>query len=370
MSFVNLLIGIIILFVAVNLGLTVYHFINRKLKIKEGLENNNTYADAKCPNGCKKHNGIDGDCGSLQKDSDGHYYKDCYYRCPGPDDPDYSPDQECEYDQQCKGCGAFKIKGLWDSCGNYIGQSDSEPGNINKSMPNSLASGAKNLDEAATDLSDDIGNIFNDKLSTSSTPAPTDNKCNILKMHNNSPDNSYGKWFPKKLHNLNLTQKQYEESGRKFLNEESVKKGVKHAHILDSEAEILGRLLWRVHLAAITQKCDNNSQKSVTNTMNHELSLMQKVHSIQSSSSPSTISQTACEVSNTTCPHYSKSKHTTGIMTDTSSASIYNKNNRDPRIHLPSSPFPSGTNNGYTSNYHIRNPNKKPKPYNSIWDLF
>ena len=53
MSFVNLLIGIIILFVAVNLGLTVYHFINRKLKIKEGLENNNTYADAKCPNGCK-----------------------------------------------------------------------------------------------------------------------------------------------------------------------------------------------------------------------------------------------------------------------------------------------------------------------------
>ena len=114
--------------------------------------------------------------------------------------------------------------------------------------------------------------------------------------------NSYGKWFPKKLHSLNLTQKQYEEAGRKFLNEESVKKGVKHTHILDSEAEILGRLLWRVHLASITQKCDNDSQKSVTNTMNHELALMKKVHSIQSTLSPSTISPTACEISNTTCP--------------------------------------------------------------------
>ena len=367
MSFVNLLINIIILFVAVNLVLTIYYFINKKLK--EGLENNDNEFGIKCPNGCKKHNDIDGDCDSLQKDTNGNYYKECYYRCPGPDDPDYSPDQECEYDQQCKKCGAFKVKGLWDSDGNYIGNVDSKSNPINSSRPTSLADGARNIEKAATNLSDDIGNIFHDNLSTSSTPAPTDKKCNILKIHNSSHD-SYGKWFPKKLHSLNLTQKQYEEAGRKFLNEESVKKGVKHTHILDSEAEILGRLLWRVHLASITQKCDNDSQKSVTNTMNHELALMKKVHSIQSTLSPSTISPTACEISNTTCPRHTKSKHTTGLMTDIDSGSIYNRANKDPRIHLPSSPFPTGTYSGYTTNYHIRNPNKKPRPYNSIWDLF
>ena len=400
MNFIQILISLIILFVAINFASVIYHFINRKRR--EGLENDNidisqslqpstdtskalkdqitsrtkltrdplnpgkgVKAVTICPNGCKIHKNIDGDCGSLQKDANGNYFKECNYEC---DDTDkgYEPDNSCKYDQQCKGCGAFKVTGLWDSAGNYIGQAGSD--SVDSSTSASLADGAQIADKLDKTLDDDTANAYNDAISTSSTPASTDSKCNVLKIHNRSKhahnSSSYGKWFPAKLHSLNLTQREYEEAGRKFLNDESVKKGIQRMPILDSEAEVLGRLLWRVYMATITQKCDHNSQKSVKDTMNHELALMKKIYSIQSTLSPSSISKNAHRITSATCPKQARSKSTTGMMTNT--IPIFNKMHRDPRINLPS----SGTYTGYTNDYHIRNPNKKPRPYNSVWDIF
>lgn len=92
--------------------------------------------------------------------------------------------------------------------------------------------------------------------SGSSTPAAVP-ACDVMAIHNRSAHNStYGQWFPKRIQNLNLSQTQYEHAGRKFLNEESIKKGVRTPMVLDSEAEVLGRLLWRVHLAAIIECAD------------------------------------------------------------------------------------------------------------------
>jgi len=375
MNFVKIFVSIMILFVAINFALVIYRFVNRKRR--EGLENpdippplqsitntSNTDKGIKvatvCPNGCITHKDPDGDCDSLQKDAKGNYFKECNYLCRG------ASSDGCQNDQQCKGCGSFKITGLWDSKGNYVGQAG--PDNVDSSASASLADGAQIADKLGGALDDDATSAYNDAISTSSTPASTDSKCNILKIHNKSKhahnSSSYGKWFPSKLHSLNLTQREYEEAGRKFLNDESVKKGVHRMPILDSEAEVLGRLLWRVYVATLTQKCEHDSQKSVKNTMNRELALMKKIYSIQSTSSPSSLSKHACGVISATHPRHAKSRYTTGMMTNT--IPIFDEMRRDPRINLPS----TGVYTGYTSDYHIRNPNKKPRPYDSVWDIF
>ena len=86
--------------------------------------------------------------------------------------------------------------------------------------------------------------------------------CDVLAIHNNSAHlSTYGQWFPRQVSKLNLSQTNYEHAGRKFLNEESIKKGIRTPLVMASEAEVLGRLLWRVHLAAITQNC----MKNITN---------------------------------------------------------------------------------------------------------
>ena len=163
--------------------------------------------------------------------------------------------------------------------------------------------------------------------------------------------------------------------GRKFLNEESIKKGITTPLVIDSEAEVLGRLLWRVHLAAITQNCMKNTPTSVTTTMNDELALMKKVHQIQSSTTESSISGTACAINTSTQPIQTANCPTTGMMancgtgtgtgtgTDASSANATNSINS-------TVPSVSGASTAYSTDYQPRNPNIKPKPYNSIWDIF
>ena len=130
-----------------------------------------------------------------------------------------------------------------------------------------------------------------------------------------------------------------------------------------SEAEVLGRLLWRVHLAAITQNCMKNSQTSVTTTMNDELALMKKVHQIQNSRTESSISGTACAVNNCTQPKQTVNNcPTTGMMTDNRPGATKSNNSTVPSV--------SGGSQAYSYDYKPRNPNKKPAAYNSIWDIF
>ena len=152
MGFVKILVSLMILFVAVNLILTIYGLLNKKWR--EGLENASTTStklstipathgtqatvSAKsahkskmhCPNGCGAPTGLSGNCNSLKKDADGNYYKSCPYECTGAG---------CQYDQQCSDCGAFKITGLWDKMGNYLGQNE----NVQKTAAGTIANDAR-----------------------------------------------------------------------------------------------------------------------------------------------------------------------------------------------------------------------------------
>ena len=141
-----------------------------------------------------------------------------------------------------------------------------------------------------------------------------------------------------------------------------------------SEAEVLGRLLWRVHLAAITQNCMNNTPSSVKTTMRDEMALMQKVHRIQKASTESSISHTACSVNASTQPRMTTRCYPTGMMTKHSVSD--NRPGAYPNGATMTNsidsvvPSVSGASTAYTSSYKPRNPNRKPKPYNSIWDIF
>jgi len=381
-----------ILFVAVNLLLTMYNFLNRKWR--EGLENagdecgpdsycktwknppichgTNKPCNAPgqvgqeapgqvgqevksmvCPNGCTAPSELTGNCDSLEKDENGNYYKNCPYECSGPG---------CQYDQQCTDCGAFKITGLWDKNGNYIGQDES----VQKTAASTVAGGTRTVGTPDGTLDADTADAYNQAGVSMPTPSADETAtCDVLAIHNNSAYSStYGQWFPGQVSKLNLSQTNYEHAGRKFLNEESVKKGVTTPLVMASEAEVLGRLLWRVHLASITQNCMKNTPTSVTTTMNDELALMKKVHQIQNSRTESSISGTACAVNTCTQPKQTVNCPTTGMMTD-------NRPGADATNSINSTvPYISGGDNAYSFNYKPRNPNKKPAAYNSVWDIF
>jgi len=200
-----------------------------------------------CPNGCTAPTALTGNCNSLEKDASGNYYKDCPYECTG---------EGCQYDQQCSNCGAFKITGLWDKNGNYIGQDES----VQKTAASTVAGGTRTVGTPDGTLDDDTAAAYSQAGGSISTPSAVKTAtCDVVAIHNNSAHSStYGQWFPGQVSKLNLSQTNYEHAGRKFLNEESIKKGIRTPLVMDSEAEVLGRLLWRVHLAAITQNCMKN----------------------------------------------------------------------------------------------------------------
>ena len=320
-----------------------------------------------CPNGCTAPTELSGNCNSLEKDASGNYYKDCPYECTG---------EGCGYDQQCSNCGAFKITGLWDKNGNYIGQDEG----VQKTAASTVAGGTRTVGTPDGTLDDDTAAAYSQAGGSISTPSAVKTAtCDVVAIHNNSAHSStYGQWFPGQVSKLNLSQTNYEHAGRKFLNEESIKKGIRTPLVMDSEAEVLGRLLWRVHLAAITQNCMKNTATSVTTTMNDELALMKKVHQIQNSSTESSISGTACAINTSTQPIQTANCPTTGMMTNCGTGTDTGDNRpgaytsgADATNSINSTvPSVSGASTAYSTDYQPRNPNKKPKPYNSIWDIF
>ena len=100
-------------------------------------------------------------------------------------------------------------------------------------------------------------------------------------------------------------------------------------------------------------------------TMDDELDLMKKLHSIQSSPCQSSLTPAASKVPSSTCPQESKTTSTTGIMTDTRPGLGGNISSTQ-QYNLPNQVSASA----YTNTYKPRDPSKKPKPYNSIFDIF
>jgi len=302
-----------------------------KALAEKALLNKKKYS---CPNGCTPPTGASGNCQSLTKDANGNYYKSCPYECTG---------EGCQYDQQCSDCGAFKITGLWDKIGNYLGQDSG----VQKQSAKNVAIDARTAGWSDGTLDRDTAISYNQAINNTQ-PMANKTTCDVVSIHNNSAHaSSYGKWFPPHISKVNLDQSIYELAGRKFLNEESVKTGVRTQLAMDSEAEVLGRLLWKVHLASISQNCMNNSLASANTTMNDELKLMDKIHQIQNAGSSAASS----------CP--SNAQNNQGGAYPTTWAAPDNR---------PGVPVQLTKN--MPSQYTIGQKPVKPKSYDSIWNIF
>ena len=97
------------------------------------------------------------------------------------------------------------------------------------------------------------------------------------------PDNmdhsKYKKFLPSNLDELPISREMYEEIGKDFIKDEANSKGVQSPYIHDSEAEVLGRLVWRVYVAEMEQK-RANSPKAEDEVMQREIQLLNPLMAI------------------------------------------------------------------------------------------
>jgi len=99
------------------------------------------------------------------------------------------------------------------------------------------------------------------------------------RVPNNMDNNRYKKFIPSDLDELAISREMYEEIGKDFMKDEARKKGVNLPYIHDSEAEVLGRMVWRVYVAEIDQK-RANSPKAADEVIQREIQLLNKVSKI------------------------------------------------------------------------------------------
>lgn len=97
------------------------------------------------------------------------------------------------------------------------------------------------------------------------------------------PDNMhhsrYKKFVPSDLDEMPVTKEMYEEMGKDFMRDEARLKGKSLPYIHDHEAEVLGRMVWRVYVAEMQQKLAN-SPKAADEVLQREIQLMEKVGKI------------------------------------------------------------------------------------------
>ena len=102
------------------------------------------------------------------------------------------------------------------------------------------------------------------------------------RVPDDSHSHKYKKFIPDKLDQLPLTKSVYEEIGRDFVKDEAKKRGVKSPGIHDSEAEVLGKMVWRVYAAEVEQK-RKSSPKANDQLLEREIQLLNKVSKIMKS---------------------------------------------------------------------------------------
>ena len=488
MAIIKTFTTIVILFVAFNLIKTIYHAIN--MKSREGMDNDvnlpptrspssgqegvindmigrRTGASGdpfapkrrkgKCSSGCRKHTDIDGNCDNKVYNKNGKYYRKCSYICPGPIDPNYDSDQECEYAENCDGCGTFDIEtdkngysmGSAGSAGS-AGSSSNKPTNICTSdwdgnpgkrcssgecyekgercgsnevcksgccsteygcldRPGGSGSGRSgkrngaNCEYGSDCRSGDCGSaaqgapytcLNSADRTTDSTPS-ANNKDDVNFQDQGYPNTT---WRQEAGDTQSVTQERLKEMGRKFLRDESDRKGIDPPAIMDSEAEFLGRLVMRVSKSEQHQRNAPNKSAAYSKTKQRESMLMNKLSEIyQTHSDSQKISQKKNPLyqnsTNVTTDNLSRTyaqNRTTGLMTDTDSVSSSVQNpaltgQRDVAIKQSQgqlqisrslNPQKTMTALGFidpTARFKSgppRNPNLAPSPYNSIMSLF
>jgi len=105
----------------------------------------------------------------------------------------------------------------------------------------------------------------------------------------------YKQWIPDHLDKTHITQSDYEKIGKKFIADEARSRSIHAPPVLDSEAEVLGRLVWRVYTAEIEQK-RANSPKSHEELVDRETSLLNKVSQIMRSQTDYTSSNKCASI--------------------------------------------------------------------------
>lgn len=134
------------------------------------------------------------------------------------------------------------------------------------------------------------------------------------------PDNmehsKYKKFLPSNLDELPISREMYEEIGKDFIKDEANTKGIKSPYIHDSEAEVLGRMVWRVYVAEMEQK-RANSPKAEDDVMQREIKLLNKITTIMKNDTDGhrgkkcqPVASQASAVSSCN-PHHSTHKRTT-----------------------------------------------------------
>jgi len=328
MLFIEILTTLIILFVTINLIWVIYKKLN--MKMREGLTS--------CTSGCVKHTGIDGDCDNkIYKEGD-RYYKKCSYRCPGPNDLKYDPDQECEYNQNCESCGTFRIE--TDSKGYALKKTQQQQQNQqqqNQQQQNEITGGTipgsqaqsndDSLTKSASNLFDEGDNwAHSEAQSLDNTASNWKNKI-MGETGKYTPGTQYSSntWRKDPTSKHTVSREEYQEMGKKFLEDESNRKGIDIPQILDSEAEVMGRLVWRVYLAEKHQKKTNNSQISRQKTMERETQLINKLSQIYRTHSDSQkinpkqtpLYQSSTNVNTDNSSRMYTNQRTTGVMSST-----------------------------------------------------
>ena len=102
------------------------------------------------------------------------------------------------------------------------------------------------------------------------------------RVPDDSHSHKYKRFIPDKLDQLPLTKRVYEEIGKDFMKDEAKKRGVKSPGIHDSEAEVLGKMVWRVYAAEVEQK-RKSSPKANDQLLEREIQLLNKVSKIMKS---------------------------------------------------------------------------------------
>ena len=115
-----------------------------------------------------------------------------------------------------------------------------------------------------------------------SKPKPHSKHSHGRRVPDNMKHSKYKKFMPSHLDELPVTKEMYEEIGKNFIRDEASIKGTSLPYIHDSEAEVLGRMVWRVYVAEMDQKLAN-SPKAADEVMQREIQLLDRVSTIMKS---------------------------------------------------------------------------------------
>ena len=386
MNPLRIFIYLVILFVVLQLSWTIYLILIKMWR--EGFENNTSAeqinrkgpgfasrqignrvaptaagdpAPSGCMRGCVAPTQSSGNCNINIKTNK----NECPFECAASnfnDNPNI-----CSFDGDCTGCGLTSI----DLAGPISGKQDAalEKGDkydpfqdgAPKAYPNSGNSGENRPGAMGKWMTDAraVGAAAGKDLGVGDTGS-----------------SYYGKWAGAGAEggwSTPPTRPQLEKMGRKFLKDESDKKGIFPPKILDSEAEVLGRMIWRVYQAEL-QQTNNNNSKSREETWEketkllHNLSKILRTHTENNKINKKT--QSLVENSTEVNPGDYPTTHSKRTTNNQFGQSPQNNNQEmQQAASLLSGAPPIGPYQQFKPTNKPRNPNLEPKPFLSTWSI-